>query len=85
MSRRGGSADVYGSDLKSDFLAIANGTADGQGDWWIMKKRITGGGAVRFSKPGYYPVEMSESEFLQGSNFLMQPKGSDSQIFDPWS
>jgi len=48
---------------------------DGHGRWWIMKERIKGGGAVRISKPGYFPLALSESEFLQSANLVMSPTG----------
>lgn len=48
------------------------GVTDGKGRWNILKARISGGGRVKLHKPGYYTVLMSESEFLQQSNILMQ-------------
>lgn len=66
------------------------GSSDGNGRWWIIKEKLKGGGNVRLSKPGYYPVVMSEAEFLQQVNVLMTPTesrgggfGESSRPFDP--
>ncbi|MFH1417642.1 MAG: hypothetical protein ABII12_05065 [Planctomycetota bacterium] len=52
------------------------GTTDGNGRWWIMKEKIQGGGQIRIMKSGYYPLTMSESEFLNEPNLLMIPSSS---------
>jgi hypothetical protein len=52
------------------------GKTDGRGRWWILKDRIKGGGMIRISKAGYYPIRQSENEFLQSINLLMIPSGS---------
>jgi len=52
------------------------GDTDGNGRWWIIKEWIKGGGQVRLSKPGYYAITMSESEFLQQVNIVMMSSGS---------
>ena len=49
------------------------GTTDGNGRWWIIKEKMKGGGKVRMSKQGYYPIVMSDSEFLQQVNLVMTP------------
>ena len=51
------------------------GKTDGGGRWWIMKDRVKGGGAIRITKPGYYPLRMAEGEFIQSMNLLMIPTG----------
>ena len=51
------------------------GKTDGNGRWWIMKEDIRSGGTIRIQKPGYYPLHMSESEFLQEYNLLLIPTG----------
>jgi hypothetical protein len=48
---------------------------DGNGRWWILKDSIKGGGTIRISKTGYYPIMQSENEFLQSINLLMIPTG----------
>lgn len=51
------------------------GRTDGNGRWWIIKDRFSGGGKVRLSKPGYFSITMPEAEFLQQNNLLMIPSG----------
>ena len=49
---------------------------DGNGKWWIMKDRIKGGGDIRITKPGYYPMRLAESEFIASVNLMMIPTGA---------
>lgn len=58
------------------------GHTDGRGRWWILKDKISGAGKIRLSKPGYHPVILSESEFLQSTNLLILP--DDAGGTDPW-
>jgi hypothetical protein len=51
------------------------GRTDGGGRWWIMKDKIQDGGPIRITKPGYFAIRMSESEFLQSMNLIMIPTG----------
>lgn len=54
------------------------GETDGTGRWNIFKRRISGGGDIRLSKPGYRTKTMLESTFLQEHNILMQATGENS-------
>jgi len=67
-------ADIEQQQSDGEWKVI--GTTDGNGRWWIMKEDIQGGGRVRIIKPGYYPLIMSESEFLNEPNLLMIPSSS---------
>ena len=54
------------------------GETDGTGRWNIFKSRISGGGDIRLSKPGYRTKTMLESTFLQEHNILMLSTGENS-------
>jgi hypothetical protein len=59
------------------------GETDGNGKWWILKDKVKGGGKIRISKPGYYPVLLHENEFMQESNILLVPNVGGDSGFDP--
>lgn len=64
------------------------GATDGNGKWWIMKEKVKGGGRVRITKPGYFPVYMTDSQFLQEVNIMMIPSGgagATDAVGEPWS
>jgi len=69
--------------LQSDGSWAQLGVTDGNGRWWILKEKMKGGGKIRMSKSGYYPIVMSESEFLQQFNLLLTPTDSSSSFGDP--
>jgi len=63
------------------------GNTDGNGRWWIMKKEVRSGGRIRITKPGYHPLHLQESKFLQEYNLLMIPSdymGSGEDDSSPW-
>lgn len=51
------------------------GRTDGRGAYWILKSEIKGGGRIRFKKPGYYPLDLVDSEFLGSRSHLITPTG----------
>ncbi|MEE8170983.1 MAG: carboxypeptidase-like regulatory domain-containing protein [Phycisphaerae bacterium] len=55
-------------------------TTDRRGYFWILKMWVPSGSTIRLSRPGYFPREMSESEFLRSKSHLMTPTGA---AFDP--
>ncbi|HWL95296.1 MAG TPA: hypothetical protein VNT79_17380, partial [Phycisphaerae bacterium] len=59
--------DVRISQQQGDGQWRPIGTTDGKGKWNIQKAAIGAGGRVKFEKPGYQTVVLSESEFLQQS------------------
>ena len=59
------------------------GVTDGNGRWWILKEKMRGGGKIRMSKPGYYPIVMSDSEFLQQVNLVMTPTDTAGGFGEP--
>lgn len=67
--------DVLIEQQQSDGSWKQLGRTDGNGRWWIIKDRFSGGGKVRLSKPGYFSITMPEAEFLQQNNLLMIPSG----------
>lgn len=67
--------DVLIEQQQSDGSWKQLGRTDGNGRWWIIKDKFSGGGKVRLSKPGYYSITMPEAEFLQQNNLLMIPSG----------
>jgi len=72
---------VYGvliSQRQTDGAWKRIGQTDGTGRWNIFKSRISGGGDIRLSKPGYRTKRMLESEFLQEHLILMQATGESS-------
>ncbi len=48
------------------------GRTDGKGRWEIFKHQISGGGQIRISKPGYATVFLSESEFRQQTQIVLE-------------
>ncbi len=63
------------------------GTTDGNGKWWIMKEKVKSGGRIRISKPGYFPVYLTDSQFLQEVNIMMIPTGgagATDAVEEPW-
>ncbi|MBK8269534.1 MAG: hypothetical protein IPK83_15025 [Planctomycetes bacterium] len=64
--------DVTISQQQNDGTWKRIGNTDGHGKWNILKSKIAGGGRVKLSKPGYHTLNMSESEFLQQSNVLLE-------------
>lgn len=64
--------DVVISQQQNDGSWKRIGNTDGKGKWNILKAQISGGGRVRMEKQGYHTLTMSESEFLQQNNILMQ-------------
>lgn len=65
--------DVKVEQLRPDGTWKTLGRTDGRGMWWILKSKVSGGGKIRFSKPGYAPFIVPESEFLETTTFLIQP------------
>ncbi len=63
------------------------GKTDGNGRWWIMKDEIAAGGMIWISKPGYHPLSMYESDFLQENSLLMITTGrmSPGEVVGPGS
>lgn len=51
------------------------GRTDGRGAYWVMKSKVIAGSRIRFKKPGYYPLDMLDNEFITGSSFLITPTG----------
>ena len=75
ISDRESTRPVYGvviSQHQADGAWKRVGQTDGTGRWNIFKSRISGGGDIRLSKPGYRTKMMLESTFLQEHNVLMQ-------------
>ncbi|MBX3396209.1 MAG: hypothetical protein KF841_12670 [Phycisphaerae bacterium] len=64
--------DVVISQQQSDGSWKRIGNSDGKGKWNILKANIKGGGRIKLEKPGYYTLNMSESEFLQQNNILLE-------------
>lgn len=64
--------DVIISQQQSDGSWKRIGSSDGKGKWNILKANIKGGGRIKLEKPGYYTLNMSESEFLQQNNILLE-------------
>ncbi len=81
ISDRESTRAIYGvliSQHQSDGTWKRVGETDGTGRWNIFKRRISGGGDIRLSKPGYQTKMMLESTFLQEHNILMQATGESS-------
>jgi hypothetical protein len=79
VSDREGAFSVGGvkiEQMQSDGSWYQLGITDGNGRWWIIKDKMQGGGKIRLSKPGYYPIVMSDSEFIQQVNLVLTPTGS---------
>ncbi len=57
------------------------GRTDGKGRWEIFKHQISGGGQIRISKTGYRTMFLSESEFQQLTQILLQ--ATDEGTFAP--
>jgi hypothetical protein len=64
--------DVTISQQQNDGTWKRIGNSDGNGKWNILKGKIEGGGRVKLTKPGYHMLNMSEAEFLQQHNILME-------------
>lgn len=81
ISDRESAQAIYGVDIsqhQADGAWKRVGQTDGTGRWNIFKRRISGGGDIRLSKPGYRTRTMLESTFLQEHNILMQATGENS-------
>lgn len=81
ISDRESTRAIYGvviSQHQADGAWKRVGQTDGTGRWNIFKSRISGGGDIRLSKPGYQTRMMLESTFLQEHNILMQATGQSS-------
>ena len=84
VSDREGAFSVGGvkiEQMQSDGSWYQLGITDGNGRWWIIKDKMQGGGKIRLSKPGYYPIVMSDAEFIQQVNLVMTPTGGSSSGF----
>jgi hypothetical protein len=84
VSDRDGAFSVGGvkiDQMKADGSWHQLGMTDGNGRWWILKEKMEGGGKIRLSKPGYYPIVMTEAEFIQQVNLVITPTGASSSGF----
>ena len=86
VSDRDGAFSVGGvriDQLQPDGSWHQLGITDGNGRWWILKEKMEGGGKIRMSKPGYYPIVMTEAEFIQQANLVMTPTDASGGFGEP--
>lgn len=58
------------------------GTTDGRGAFWILKSTIPSNSKIRLKKAGYFPLDMTDSDFVNSRSHLITPTGQASDPFD---